>query len=180
MLYGADLGNIDIRIGFQNGVFAFTAAVLGGIGSIKGAVAGGIAIGLIKTLGGQYLPGGTPYDYVWIFVVLIAVHLTTNLLVGDGIHAIDFGFVAGKWAHPLWQFWDLALLWLAMLHGANGVRTIINDYTRRGSARFWLTMILYIATAVIIILGTLVIFTFDPCMVDASGALLEGSPAFCG
>ena len=113
-------------------------------------------------------------------VVLIAVHLTTNLLVGDGIHAIDFGFVAGKWAHPLWQFWDLALLWLAMLHGANGVRTIINEYTRRGSARFWLTMILYIATAVIIILGTLVIFTFDPCMVDASGALLEGSPAFCG
>ncbi|MCX6465846.1 MAG: branched-chain amino acid ABC transporter permease [Pseudonocardiales bacterium] len=73
VLYGADLGNIDIRIGFQNGVFAFTAAVLGGIGSIKGAVAGGIAIGLIKTLGGQYLPGGTPYDYVWIFVVLIAV-----------------------------------------------------------------------------------------------------------
>ena len=113
-------------------------------------------------------------------VVLIAVHLTTNLLVGDGIHAIDFGFVAGKWAHPLWQFWDLALLWLAMLHGANGVRTIINDYTRRGTARFWLTMILYIATAVIITLGTLVIFTFDPCMVDASGALLEGSPAFCG
>lgn len=73
VLYGADLGNIDIRIGFQNGVFAFTAAVLGGIGSIKGAVAGGIAIGLIKTLGGQYLPGGTPYDYVWIFIVLIAV-----------------------------------------------------------------------------------------------------------
>ena len=115
-----------------------------------------------------------------ILVVLLFTHLFTNLMVGDGISGIDFGFVAGKWAHPLWQFWDLALLWLAMLHGANGVRTIINDYTRRGSARFWLTMILYIATAVIIILGTLVIFTFDPCMVDASGALLEGSPAFCG
>lgn len=73
VLYGADLGNIDIRIGFQNGIFAFTAAVLGGIGSIKGAVAGGIVIGLIKNLGGQYLPGGTSYDYVWIFIVLIAV-----------------------------------------------------------------------------------------------------------
>jgi branched-chain amino acid transport system permease protein len=73
ILYGADLGFINIDIGFQNGIFAFTAAVLGGIGSIKGAVAGGLTIGLIKALGGQYLPGGTAYDYVWIFVLLIAV-----------------------------------------------------------------------------------------------------------
>jgi branched-chain amino acid transport system permease protein len=73
ILYGADLGFINIDIGFQNGIFAFTAAVLGGIGSIKGAITGGITIGLIKALGGQYLPGGTAYDYVWIFVVLIAV-----------------------------------------------------------------------------------------------------------
>ncbi|QJY50984.1 branched-chain amino acid ABC transporter permease [Pseudonocardia broussonetiae] len=73
ILYGADLGLININIGLQNGLFAFTAAVLGGIGNIKGAVAGGLVIGLVKTLGGQYLPGGSPYDYVWIFVVLIAV-----------------------------------------------------------------------------------------------------------
>lgn len=73
VLYGADVRVIDIAIGFQNGIFAFTAAVLGGIGSIKGAFAGGLVIGLVKTLGGQYLPGGTAYDYVWIFIVLIAV-----------------------------------------------------------------------------------------------------------
>jgi branched-chain amino acid transport system permease protein len=73
ILYGADLGFINIDIGFQNGIFAFTAAVLGGIGSIRGAVVGGLVIGLVKALGGQYLPGGTAYDYVWIFVVLIVV-----------------------------------------------------------------------------------------------------------
>jgi branched-chain amino acid transport system permease protein len=72
-LYGADLGFINIDIGFQNGIFAFTAAVLGGIGSIHGAIVGGLVIGLVKALGGQYLPGGTAYDYVWIFVVLIVV-----------------------------------------------------------------------------------------------------------
>ncbi len=66
-----------------------------------------------------------------VLVVLIFGHLFVNLLVGEGIHAIDFGFVAGKWADPFWQFWDLAMLWLAMLHGTNGVRTIINDYARR-------------------------------------------------
>ena len=73
IMYGTDLGFVNIDIGFQNGIFAFTAAVLGGIGNLKGAVAGGIVIGLVKALGGQYLPGGTAYDYVWIFVVLIAV-----------------------------------------------------------------------------------------------------------
>ncbi len=73
VLYGGYLNNINIDIGFQNGIFAFTAAVLGGIGSIRGAVVGGLVIGLIKSLGGLYLPGGSAYDYVWIFVVLIVV-----------------------------------------------------------------------------------------------------------
>ena len=73
ILYGADLRFINIDIGFQNGIFAFTAAVLGGIGSIRGAVVGGLVIGLVKSLAGQYMPGGTAYDYVWIFVVLIGV-----------------------------------------------------------------------------------------------------------
>jgi Branched-chain amino acid ABC-type transport system, permease components len=73
VLYGNFYNFINIDMGFQNGIFAFTAAVLGGIGNIRGAVVGGLAIGLIKSLAGQYLPGGGAYDYVWIFVVLIAV-----------------------------------------------------------------------------------------------------------
>jgi branched-chain amino acid transport system permease protein len=73
VLYGANINNVDTAIGFQNGIFAFTAAVLGGIGSLRGAVVGAFIIGLIKTLGGQYMPGGAQYDYVWIFVVLILV-----------------------------------------------------------------------------------------------------------
>ncbi len=73
VLYGNYLNNINIDIGFQNGIFAFTAAVLGGIGNIRGAIVGGLVIGLVKALAGQYMPGGTAYDYVWIFVVLIGV-----------------------------------------------------------------------------------------------------------
>src|SRR6476659_6200394 len=122
--------------------------------------------------------------FAWLFmrlsgvvlVVLIFGHLFVNLLVGEGIHAIDFGFVAGKWADPFWQFWDLAMLWLAMLHGTNGVRTIINDYADKDATRLWLKIVLYAATTVIIILGTLVIFTFNPCPV-ANGVQLPGG--FC-
>ena len=120
----------------------------------------------------------------WIFmrasgvllIVLIFGHLITNLITDGGVHAIDFGFVAGKWAQPIWQVWDLLMLWLAMIHGTNGVRTIINDYAERDSTRFWLKGVLYAATFVIVILGTLVIFTFDPCPV-VDGVQLPGG--FC-
>ncbi len=100
-----------------------------------------------------------------ILVVLIFVHLYVNLIAGDGITGIDFGFVAGKWADPVWQIWDLTLLWLSMLHGTNGIRVIINDYAEKNSTRMWLKGVLYTSTVVIVVLGTLVIFTFDPCPV---------------
>ena len=57
IMYGTDLGFINIDMGFQTGIFAFTAAVLGGIGDLKGAVVGGIVIGLVKALGGS-VPAG--------------------------------------------------------------------------------------------------------------------------
>ncbi len=66
-----------------------------------------------------------------LLLVLVFGHLFVNLMLGEGIHAIDFAFVAGKWANPFWQVWDLAMLWLALLHGMNGLRTIINDYATK-------------------------------------------------
>jgi succinate dehydrogenase / fumarate reductase, membrane anchor subunit len=110
--------------------------------------------------------------YSWVFmrlsgivlVVLILGHLFINLMWGDGVEQIDFAFVAGKWADPFWQVWDLLMLWLAMLHGTNGLRTIVNDYAERDATRFWLKALLSLASTIVIVLGTLVIFTFDPCM----------------
>jgi len=99
-----------------------------------------------------------------LLVVLVFGHLFVNLMKGDGIHQIDFAFVAGKWASPFWQVWDLAMLWLAELHGMNGLRTIINDYATKPNTRFVLKTLLYFSAFVILVLGTLVIFTFDPCI----------------
>ena len=105
-----------------------------------------------------------------LLVVLVLGHLFVNLMVGKGIQAIDFAFVAGKWANPFWQVWDLAMLWLAQLHGTNGLRTIINDYASKPQTRLALKTLLYFSTLVVIVLGTLVIFTFDPCS-DPSSTL---------
>jgi succinate dehydrogenase / fumarate reductase membrane anchor subunit len=113
-----------------------------------------------------------------ILLVMITVHLYVNLVAGDGITGVDFGFVAGKWANPIWQVWDLVLLWLSMLHGTNGVRVIINDYADKNSTRMWLKGVLYTATVVIVVLGTLVIFTFDPCpVIDGVAHVADYCPA---
>ncbi|GAA1942973.1 succinate dehydrogenase hydrophobic membrane anchor subunit [Agromyces allii] len=111
-----------------------------------------------------------------VLLVLIFGHLFVNLLVGEGVKAIDFGFVGGKWADPFWQWWDVAMLWLALIHGANGMRTIVNDYTNPGTAQKVLKGALFLAATVLIVLGTLVVFTFDPCPAGSPADLL---PSFC-
>lgn len=130
---------------------------------------------------------GQVQKWAWVFqrvsgvilIVLIFTHLFINLLTGEGVNQIDFAFVAGKWASPLWQWWDFTMLVLAMLHGMNGMRIIVDDYARSPFLRSVLQWALRISTAVIIVLGSLVIWTFEPCPVDSAGELLPEVPAFC-
>ncbi len=71
MLFLLYYGSINFYIGFTAGVKAFTAAVLGGIGSLPGAVLGGLAIGLIESLWSGY--ASVPYKNVAAFSVLAIV-----------------------------------------------------------------------------------------------------------
>jgi succinate dehydrogenase / fumarate reductase membrane anchor subunit len=108
--------------------------------------------------------------YGWLFmrlsgvvlVVLVLGHLLIQLVLDGGVSKVGFAFVAGRWASPFWQGWDLVMLWLAMLHGGNGLRTVINDYAEQANTRFWLKTLLFTAVTFTIVLGSLVIFTFDP------------------
>ncbi|RLK47806.1 succinate dehydrogenase hydrophobic membrane anchor subunit [Microbacterium telephonicum] len=103
-----------------------------------------------------------------LLIVLIFGHLFVNLMLGEGIHGIDFAFVAGKFASPFWQWWDVLMLWLAFIHGANGMRTIVNDYVTGPKVRAALVWAIWVAAALLILLGTLVVFTFDPCIPNLS------------
>ena len=75
MYYGVVLWNI----GFLAGIKAFTAAVLGGIGNIPGAMLGGLLLGLVETFGAGYLPIlthdviGPEYKDIFAFIILILV-----------------------------------------------------------------------------------------------------------
>jgi succinate dehydrogenase / fumarate reductase membrane anchor subunit len=106
--------------------------------------------------------------YAWLFmrfsgvalIVLVVGHLIAGLMIGDGVHRVNFSYVAGRWSSPFWQVWDLLMLWLAQLHGGNGLRTVIADYSRRDSTRFWLNTLLAVAMILIMVLGAYTIFSF--------------------
>ena len=65
--------NINFKMGFIAGLKAFSAAVLGGIGNIWGALVGGLVIGVLESLATQVLPHGSAWKDVWAFVVLILI-----------------------------------------------------------------------------------------------------------
>lgn len=121
---------------------------------------------------------------LWIFmrisgvllVALIFTHLIVNVLQDGGVKAIDFAFVAGKLANPFWQWFDALLLWLAIIHGTNGMRVVVSDYVYRPWLRKTMLVALAASAAILIILGTLVIFTLDPCPAGTPAELL---PSFC-
>jgi branched-chain amino acid transport system permease protein len=64
-------GVVDFYIGFVAGIKAFTAAVLGGVGSLPGAMLGGLIIGLLESFWAAYL--APEYKDVATFAILILV-----------------------------------------------------------------------------------------------------------
>jgi branched-chain amino acid transport system permease protein len=79
VLYAMKFTRIDPYVGFFPGLKAFTAAVLGGIGNITGALLGGIVLGLLETFAGAYLSiftmgaFGSEYKDILAFAILILV-----------------------------------------------------------------------------------------------------------
>lgn len=73
VLYAMEFENLRFNIGFILGIKAFTAAVLGGIGNIRGALLGGIALGLVENWGAIFF--GSQWKDVIAFVILVVVLL---------------------------------------------------------------------------------------------------------
>jgi branched-chain amino acid transport system permease protein len=71
MIFGLYYNFTSFIIGFTAGLRAFTAAVLGGIGNVPGAMVGGVLIGLIESFGGQFI--ATAWADVIIFSILVLV-----------------------------------------------------------------------------------------------------------
>ncbi len=92
LLYALKFTRIDAFVGFYPGLKAFTAAVLGGIGNLTGALLGGIVLGMLETFAGTYLSiftmgaAGTEYKDIFAFAILILVLIfRPNGLLGENV-----------------------------------------------------------------------------------------------
>jgi branched-chain amino acid transport system permease protein len=92
VMWAANYGTVQHTMGFLPGLKAFTAAVFGGIGNLAGAVVGGIALGLIESLGAGYIGAvtggvlGSNYSDIFAFIVLIIVlTLRPSGLLGERV-----------------------------------------------------------------------------------------------
>ncbi len=92
VMWGATYASVQFAMGFTPGLKAFCAAVLGGIGNIYGAMAGGILLGLLESLGAGYIGEwtggflGSQYQDIFAFIILIAVlTLRPSGLMGERV-----------------------------------------------------------------------------------------------
>jgi branched-chain amino acid transport system permease protein len=92
VMWASNYGTVQHAMGFMPGLKAFVAAVMGGIGNLAGAVVGGIALGLIESLGAGYLGAltggflGSQYVDIFAFIVLaIVLTLRPSGLLGERV-----------------------------------------------------------------------------------------------
>ena len=75
---------------------------------------------------------------------------------------VDFAFIQLRWASLFWKTWDWLMLVLALLHGVNGLRVIVLDHVRPRRARLALNGFFTVLGAALMVLGTIIVVTFDP------------------
>jgi branched-chain amino acid transport system permease protein len=92
VMWGANYSSAQFAMGFVPGLKAFSAAVLGGIGNVYGAMLGGVLLGLIESLGAGYIGDftggflGSNYQDIFAFIVLIFVlTLRPSGLMGERV-----------------------------------------------------------------------------------------------
>jgi succinate dehydrogenase / fumarate reductase membrane anchor subunit len=118
---------------------------------------------------GRPRPQGGIDLWAWIFMrvsgvvllVMVLLHLVIMHIINN-IEVINYHFVAQRYATPFWRTYDLVMLWLAFIHGLNGLRVLIDDYVGSRGWRLLSLASLYVLGFIFLALGSLVILTFNP------------------
>ncbi len=98
-----------------------------------------------------------------ILLLFLAVgHVLIMHVFETGVARVNYNFVVERWSSPFWRTWDWMMLALALIHGVNGVRVIVNDYVRSPGGRLAWNWVFGVVGFTLLVLGTVIVFTFDP------------------
>jgi len=122
----------------------------------------------ISTGYGNQPAGGGFETFSWYFfrvsgvllIFLVIIHLIVMHVTTD-VACTTYQFVAQRYDNPLWRLYDWLLLTLALLHGMNGLRLVIDDYVRGRGARLIFLSIAGTLTLTFFMLGTITLITFQ-------------------
>src|SRR5579885_2349479 len=124
-------------------------------------------------------PGGGGFEtFSWYFfrisgvalIFLAIIHLFLNHVTTD-VACTSYQLIALRYTNPFWRLYDWLLLTLALLHGMNGLRVVIDDYVHSRSWRLVLQSSVGALTLIFFMLGTITLITFQP-----NPSILPGLP----
>ena len=95
-----------------------------------------------------------------VLIFLVIAHLIIMHASND-VACTTYRFVALRYDNPLWRLFDWLLLTLALTHGMNGLRIVIDDYVRSRGWRLTLQSANGLLTLVFFLLGTITLITFQ-------------------
>ena len=93
-------------------------------------------------------------------IFLALIHLFLNHVSTD-VSCTSYQLVAVRYSSPFWRLYDWLLLTLALLHGINGLRIVIDDYVRSRGWRLILQSTLGLLTLAFFLMGTITLVTFQ-------------------
>lgn len=119
--------------------------------------------------GARPVGGGGLETFSWYFMRISAIglfflailHLIFNHVTTD-VSCTSYQLIAVRYANPYWRVYDWLLLTLALLHGMNGLRVIIDDYVRSQAWRVRIESTLALITLAFFMVGTVTLITFQP------------------
>ena len=134
----------------------------------------------ISTGYGSRPAGGGFETFSWYFfrisaiglIFLVIIHLLLNHVVHD-VACTSYQLVALRYANPFWRLYDWLLLTLALLHGMNGLRVVVDDYVRSRAWRIRIQSLLGAITLTFFMLGTITLITFQPVASGLGPACLK-------
>jgi succinate dehydrogenase / fumarate reductase membrane anchor subunit len=115
-----------------------------------------------------------------LFLVFLALgHLyITHIL--NNVEDVNYQFVADRWTNPrtgvVWRLWDLTMINLAVMHGFNGLRQVLDEYVTRPNRRKLLRTLIWCGAIFLMMIGTYAILMFekDQAYINQKGAGRRG------